>query len=64
MAAVPKCRRSHREVRLRRTHWHAHMPPAVECPHCHELKLPHRVCPHCGYYNGMEIVAVEEKKKG
>jgi len=39
------------------------MPSAVECPHCHELKLPHRVCPHCGYYNGMEIVAVEEKKK-
>ena len=23
-----------------------------ECPHCHELKLPHHVCPNCGYYHG------------
>ena len=24
----------------------------LECPHCHEMKLPHRVCPNCGYYQG------------
>jgi len=37
------------------------MVPGMECPHCHELKLPHRVCPHCGYYNGMPVVAVEKE---
>ncbi|MBC7093090.1 50S ribosomal protein L32 [Candidatus Bipolaricaulota bacterium] len=61
MAAVPKSRRSHREVRLRRTHWRAYMVPGVECPQCREFRLPHRVCPHCGYYNGMSVVAVKEK---
>ena len=29
----------------------------VECPQCHEPKLPHRVCPDCGHYKGKEIVA-------
>ena len=29
----------------------------VECPQCHDVKLPHRVCPSCGHYNGKEIVA-------
>lgn len=31
----------------------------VECPNCHEMKLPHRVCPECGYYDGREVVAVD-----
>ena len=31
----------------------------VECPQCHEPKLPHRVCISCGYYDGKEVVAVE-----
>ncbi len=31
-------------------------PNASKCPHCNELKLPHRVCIHCGYYKGREII--------
>lgn len=31
----------------------------VECPHCHELIVPHRVCPYCGYYKGREVIAKE-----
>lgn len=31
----------------------------MECPQCHEAKLPHRVCGSCGYYNGKEVVAAE-----
>jgi large subunit ribosomal protein L32 len=62
MAAVPKSRKSHREVRLRRTQWRAQMMPAAVCPQCHEFRLPHRVCPSCGYYNGMVVVETEEKK--
>lgn len=61
MAAVPKSRRSHREVRLRRTHWRAKLLAATECPQCHGFRLPHRVCPHCGYYNGMQVLEVKEK---
>lgn len=31
----------------------------MECPQCHEAKLPHRVCGSCGYYNGKQVVAAE-----
>ena len=61
--AVPKHRASRAKVGMRRNHKKAHPVTVVECPHCHEPKLPHRVCPSCGYYNGMEIVAPVEKKK-
>lgn len=39
------------------------IPAITECPHCHESKVSHEVCPKCGYYNGEQIIAVEEKKK-
>ncbi len=35
------------------------VPNTVECPQCHEPKLPHRVCAACGYYKGSEVIAVE-----
>ncbi len=63
MAAVPKTRRSHRRVRTRRAHWRTPLALAGECPHCHELRLPHRVCPHCGYYNGRQAVEIKSKEK-
>lgn len=31
----------------------------VECPQCHEPKMPHRVCTSCGYYKNKEVVTVE-----
>ena len=34
-------------------------PNTVECPQCHEPKLPHRVCAACGYYKGSEVIAVD-----
>jgi len=56
--AVPKYRTSRSKGRMRRNHWRKASPITVaECPHCHEIRLPHRACSHCGYYNGMEIVA-------
>lgn len=39
------------------------VPAVAECPHCHESKVSHEVCPKCGFYNGEQIIAVEEKKK-
>ena len=56
---VPKRRVSH----ARQGEWRAHhaitLPSLEECPHCHEMKLPHHVCPNCGYYNGR--LAIELK---
>lgn len=54
--AVPKRKTSKARKRKRRTHWKLKNPNLVECPQCHELKLPHRVCPSCGYYKGNEVV--------
>lgn len=31
----------------------------MECPQCHEPKLPHRVCKSCGYYKNREVLEVE-----
>ena len=31
----------------------------IECPQCHEPKLPHRVCKSCGYYKNKEVISVE-----
>ncbi|HBQ26967.1 MAG TPA: 50S ribosomal protein L32, partial [Syntrophomonas sp.] len=31
-------------------------PGLVECPQCHELRMPHRACLNCGYYKGKSIM--------
>ena len=61
--AVPKYRTSRSKARMRRTHKKLSPVAAMACPHCHEMKLPHRACPHCGHYNGMEVVAPKEEKE-
>ncbi|MBQ2720134.1 MAG: 50S ribosomal protein L32, partial [Clostridia bacterium] len=30
---------------------------------CGEYHLSHRVCGHCGYYNGKEVIKMEEAQK-
>ena len=60
---VPKRRHSKSRSRKRRTHWKLEAPALCECPHCHELKQPHRVCPHCGFYGDHEVIVVESKSK-
>mgnify|MGYP001064062021 CR=1 FL=1 len=54
--AVPKRKTSKARRDRRRTHWKLNVPGLVECPQCHEKKLPHRVCLSCGYYKGKEVV--------
>lgn len=60
---LPKRRHSKQRGRKRRTHWKLDEPNLVECPHCHEFKLPHRVCLNCGYYNGEEVLVIKKKEK-
>ncbi|MBR2606305.1 MAG: 50S ribosomal protein L32, partial [Clostridia bacterium] len=38
-------------------------PTLVECPQCHELKLPHAVCKKCGYYDGEKVIDMDKKDK-
>ncbi len=59
---VPKRRVSHARQGERRSHLAIDLPKLEECPHCHEMKLPHRVCPNCGYYQGR--LAVPPKPTG
>lgn len=56
----PKRRHSKSRSRKRRTHYKAAAPTLVECPQCHEEKLPHRACPHCGYYKGRSMFIPKE----
>ena len=53
--ATPKSRWS--KARSRR-----HRSNLSECPQCHTLRMSHRVCKACGYYDGKEVIAVEEAK--
>jgi large subunit ribosomal protein L32 len=58
--AVPKRKTSKaRRDRRRTAKCRLTVPNVVECPQCHEPRLPHRICGACGYYNGKEVMSVE-----
>ncbi len=58
--AVPKRKVSKARRDKRRSNvWKLEAPNLVVCPHCKELKRPHRVCGYCGYYNGRQVVKKE-----
>ncbi len=58
--AVPKRKTSKaRRDKRRASNIKMSAPQLVECPSCHEMKMPHRVCPHCGKYKGEEVISVE-----
>jgi large subunit ribosomal protein L32 len=57
----PKRRHSKARTRKRRAHDALQAPQSSECPNCQSPRLPHRVCPKCGYYNGRQVVEVEEE---
>ncbi|ABP67409.1 50S ribosomal protein L32 [Caldicellulosiruptor changbaiensis] len=54
--AQPKRRWSKQRTHKHRANWKIEAPNLVECPQCHEMKLPHRVCPSCGYYKNRKVV--------
>lgn len=59
--AVPKQRLSRTRRDKRRAHDFLTPPTVVDCPHCHEPRLPHRVCPSCGMYKGRQVLKLEEE---
>ncbi len=60
--ALPKGKVSRARGRKRRTHWKLELPTISACPQCKQMKLSHRVCKNCGYYNGVEVIKMEEAK--
>jgi large subunit ribosomal protein L32 len=56
---VPKRKVAHARQMERRSHLALTPPTLVECPHCHEPKLPYRVCPACGWYNGRQAIELK-----
>jgi large subunit ribosomal protein L32 len=63
MGALPKQRISrHRQGNRRR---HIFLAPVhlVECRNCRQLKRPHHVCPSCGWYNGRQVIEIEERRR-
>ena len=58
--AVPKRKTSKSKRDMRRASNSKFVPQGfVECPQCHEPKLPHRVCTECGFYKGKEVISKE-----
>ncbi len=58
--ANPKKRKSKSRTRMGRSHHALTAVNVVDCPQCHEPKLPHTVCPNCGQYKGMDILKIKE----
>ena len=59
--AVPKGKVSKSRGRMRRANWKLTAPAIVKCPRCQQMMLVDRICKHCGYYDGKQIINMEEK---
>ena len=61
--AVPKTKVSKARKRTRNSaNFKAAAPTLVECPQCHEKKLPHTVCAKCGSYKGVKVIETEKQE--
>ncbi|MBF0445025.1 MAG: 50S ribosomal protein L32 [Magnetococcales bacterium] len=58
--AVPKKKISSARRGARRAHNALKIPQLASCSNCQEAVMPHRVCPKCGWYDGREVVEVED----
>ena len=61
MTPLPKRKSTSGRRDRRRSHDALKARNSVACPNCGEPRLPHRVCAKCGYYQGKEVVVVEDK---
>jgi large subunit ribosomal protein L32 len=55
--ANPRNKFSKSRTNKRRANWKLEKPNLMECPQCHQPKLPHHICPECGYYKSREVVS-------
>ncbi|MGI6745711.1 MAG: 50S ribosomal protein L32 [Firmicutes bacterium ADurb.Bin300] len=61
MAIAPKRRVSKtRRDKRRSSVWKLDAPQLEKCSKCGSLKKSHRLCMSCGYYNGRQVLQIEE----
>ena len=60
MPPLPKRKVSSGRRDRRRAHHALKQSNIVQCSNCGEMRLPHRVCLNCGFYQGREVIEVEE----
>lgn len=59
--AVPARRVSRaRRDKRRSSVWKMEAPSLQKCAQCGEYKETHKVCANCGYYNGRQVISIEE----
>jgi large subunit ribosomal protein L32 len=56
--AVPARKTSKAKKNMRRGHIKLANPGLSACPNCGELRKSHVVCPNCGFYNGKQVIKV------
>ncbi|KKQ74647.1 MAG: 50S ribosomal protein L32 [Berkelbacteria bacterium GW2011_GWB1_38_5] len=61
--AEPKKRLTSSRSGNRRSHLQLKKQTLSNCPKCKNANLPHLVCPTCGFYNGNDVLRLEEKAK-
>ena len=63
--ANPKWKTPRSKTRSRRAaNWKLAPVTTVECPQCHQAKLPHFACGTCGTYKGRAVIAIREDRGG
>jgi len=60
MTPLPKKKISRGRRDRRRAHHALKSRNIVQCSNCGETRLPHHVCGNCGFYQGREIIEVEQ----
>ena len=62
--AVPKFKTSkQRKAKRRSSVWRLDTPNLSACPKCGELRRQHVTCMACGFYNGRDVLKLEDEKK-
>lgn len=62
MGPLPKRKVSRRRRNNRRAHDALSLKHLVRCEDCAEYKPAHRVCPHCGFYNGRQVLEIDDEE--
>ena len=60
MTPLPKKKISRTRRGRRRAHHALKSRNLVQCSNCGESRLPHHVCDNCGFYQGREIIEVDQ----